>query len=210
MITNKLEEFLADRTIACYTQINLPPSRLTIFAGSFNPLHECHLAMFNEVNTKKPTGAPLCIFEICIDRFDKPPMDEKTILKIEQQFLDLCRPYVFTRARSYLRKLQVFPNSDFIVGADTLDRILDKKYCFDSEIEHKRIIQELKLCNFYVAERGILTRDKFNTNMKLIWLDTKMDISSSELRKRWTPPKTVLVGQMVKAFSDEMVQTPLN
>ena len=95
-----------------------------IFPGSFNPFHSGHNSM-SELAEKK-TGLGLA-YEICIQNADKPPLSYHEIEKTINQF-NHGHEWVLTKAGKFTDKAALFPNSVFIIGADTLTRILDEKF----------------------------------------------------------------------------------
>jgi hypothetical protein len=95
-----------------------------IFPGSFNPLHEGHIKM-RELAEKK-TGMR-ATFEICARNADKPPLTFHEIKRTLDQFTD-NDSWVMTSAGRFSEKAEMFPNSVFIIGADTLVRVFDEKF----------------------------------------------------------------------------------
>ena len=95
-----------------------------IFPGSFNPLHDGHLKM-RELAEKK-TGMR-ATFEICARNADKPPLTFHEIKRTLDQFTE-NDSWVMTSAGRFSEKAEMFPNSVFIIGADTLMRVFDEKF----------------------------------------------------------------------------------
>jgi hypothetical protein len=95
-----------------------------IFPGSFNPLHDGHMKM-RELAEKK-TGMR-ATFEICARNADKPPLTFYEIKRTLDQFTD-NDSWVMTSAGRFSEKAEMFPNSVFIIGADTLVRVFDEKF----------------------------------------------------------------------------------
>ena len=113
---------LVDNKIDFVSSSNRIPE--LIFPGSFNPFHSGHNSM-SEL-AEKQTGLGLA-YEICIQNADKPPLSYHEIEKILDQF-DYGHELVLTKAGKFTDKAALFPNSVFIIGADTLTRILDEKF----------------------------------------------------------------------------------
>jgi len=95
-----------------------------IFPGSFNPLHEGHIKM-KELAEKK-TGMHTT-FEICAKNADKPPLTFVEIKRTIDQFQN-GESWMLTSAGRFSEKAKMFPNSVFIIGADTLLRVFDEKF----------------------------------------------------------------------------------
>ncbi len=103
---------------------NTAPSRRTIFSGAFNPLHLGHRRIV-ELATAI-LGTPV-EFEISILNVDKPPLDFVEMQSRLAQFSE-TQPVWFTRAATFERKAELFEQTTFIVGADTIQRIADPRY----------------------------------------------------------------------------------
>jgi nicotinic acid mononucleotide adenylyltransferase len=101
-----------------------------VFPGSFDPCHRNHLFMAKMASEK--LGEPVH-FEISLANVDKPPID---FISLNQR-LDSLRIYknenfmggiCLTNAPLFLQKADLFPNSTFIIGADTFNRLFNVKY----------------------------------------------------------------------------------
>ena len=145
---------LVDNKIDFVSSSNRIPE--LIFPGSFNPFHSGHQSM-SELAEKK-TGLGLA-YEICIQNADKPPLSYHEIEKTLNQF-NHGHEWVLTKAGKFTDKAELFPNSVFIIGADTLTRILDEKFY----LNRQDMLNQLDLfnshnINFLVFGRKI--RDSF-------------------------------------------------
>jgi nicotinic acid mononucleotide adenylyltransferase/nicotinamide mononucleotide (NMN) deamidase PncC len=94
-----------------------------VFPGSFDPLHEGHLRM--AVIAQEIAERPLD-FELSVTNVDKPALDYLEMRSRATQFAG--RSLWFTRAPTFLEKLDVFPESTFVMGADTYARLADPRY----------------------------------------------------------------------------------
>jgi len=123
-----------------------------IFPGSFNPLHDGHLRM-RELAEKK-TGMR-ATFEICARNADKPPLTFHEIKRTLDQFTE-NDSWVMTSAGRFSEKAEMFPNSVFIIGADTLMRVFDEKFYSNKKdmIDHIERFNDHNI-NFLVFGRKV-------------------------------------------------------
>ena len=94
-----------------------------LFSGSFAPLHEGHLAMARlaEEIAERPVE-----WELSVTNVDKPMLDYIEIADRVTQFA--TRPLWLSRAATFVEKIELFPESTFIMGADTYLRLADPRY----------------------------------------------------------------------------------
>lgn len=105
-------------------------SHRVIFPGSFDPCHENHVEMAQVAYRKY--GLPVD-FEISLLNVDKPPIDyislEERISSIKVRHGPVPMGDIFvTNAPLFAEKAIIFPESTFIVGADTIKRLFDPRY----------------------------------------------------------------------------------
>ncbi len=114
---------------------NSHPEERIVFAGSFNPCHSKHVEIAK--TAFKKYGSPVC-FEISLANVDKPPIDFISL----QNRLDSLREYdseefmgdiYLTNAPFFANKAVLFPESCFLIGADTLKRTFNEKYYREGE-----------------------------------------------------------------------------
>ena len=129
-----------------------------IFPGSFNPLHQGHIEM-RELAEKR-TGMQVT-FEICIENAEKPPLTFHEMKRTIDQFSN-NDSWVMTRHGRFSEKAKLFPNSVFIIGADTLVRIMDEKFYLNRRdlISHIERFNDHNI-NFLVFGRKV--KDSFVT-----------------------------------------------
>jgi hypothetical protein len=133
-----------------YTDITLPVNSL-VYPGSFNPLHEGHVRLVMatirkhgwSLNPEDPNAHPPVVFEIAAMNADKPPLDRDEIIYRIKQFtavnpllkaaglVNYC--ICITSAPLFLEKSRLFKRCKFIIGVDTLTRILNPKYYGNSD-----------------------------------------------------------------------------
>jgi hypothetical protein len=146
------------------------PAGSIIYPGSFNPLHEGHLALVRaaiakmegeflaqaatrkrsvsdlalestgqEVRTFRP---PLVVFEIGALNADKPPLPREEIIRRLAQFDAENNPLLaqygitnfavsITSEPLFLEKSYIFKGCNFVIGADTMVRLVNSKYYVD-------------------------------------------------------------------------------
>jgi nicotinamide mononucleotide (NMN) deamidase PncC len=172
----------------------IPAAPGIIFSGSFNPCHKNHAAMAKIAYERY--GSPVT-FEISLANVDKPPTDfislESRINSLktyanEGFFGNIC----LTNAPLFADKALLFPDSRFLIGSDTMNRIFNEKYYREGEnrvtlIEHfKRHNISFLVFHRQDVELGELGIDKNVLEIcEIMPHDTYMDdgTSSTSLRK---------------------------
>ena len=147
------------------------PARSLIFPGSFNPLHDGHLNLVETALTELSLTKHNClvIFEIAAINVDKPPLSEEEILRRVAQFFysrnsllmkllqenKVVIGIAITSSPRFIEKCKIFPNCNFVVGADTLERLLDLKY-YKASVDTTQVSEELYSVAKIVQSIGIL------------------------------------------------------
>ncbi|MFO0905430.1 MAG: CinA family protein [Pirellulales bacterium] len=167
--------------------------RNAIFPGAFNPLHEGHQRMAAWVEQRYDASV---FFELSIENVDKPLLDFAELAARGANFGDPSRLWL-TRAPTFLEKARLFPQSLFVVGADTVERIANPKYYGGSEEACRAAIAEIgqRGCRFVVFGRqsaaGFQTLQTLVLPERLRDLcdyvpesEFRADVSSTEIRRR--------------------------
>ncbi|AKB18165.1 hypothetical protein [Methanosarcina sp. WWM596] len=174
------------------TKPEKPEEIKLVFSGSFDPCHKNHV--FMAMCASKEYNAPVH-FEISLTNVDKPPID---FISLSQR-LDSLRKYkgeafmggvCLTNAPLFLQKADLFPNSTFIIGADTFNRLFDAKY-YGGTVDTPAILKHFKEKNvrFMVFHRKSIELS-INPEVldfcEIIPVDEYEDdgTSSREIRKR--------------------------
>jgi nicotinic acid mononucleotide adenylyltransferase len=111
---------------------------VTLFPGAFNPMHHGHQEMISYAEQLLGVQVHL---EISIRNVDKPPIDFLAMQDRLEQLGDY--PVIYSNSPTFIEKSRIFPQCCFIVGADTLLRIADKKYYGNDEQQLATAIDEM-------------------------------------------------------------------
>lgn len=167
--------------------------RLVLLSGSFNPLHQGHRDLAKTAAEHLGRAAH---FELPLVNAEKAPIDLTEARARAAQFAAYA-PLVLTRTPLFPQKASLFPESVFIVGADTAARLVEPRF-YEGEKGMEKALGRLESvhCRFLVAgrksqkgEQRFLTLDDIDIPERFRHLFEALpeerfrrDISSSALR----------------------------
>ena len=165
--------------------------RRCILPGSFNPVHAGHRGMAEWVARRRGEQVD---FELSLVNVEKAPLTADFLGPRLQQFGEGERLWL-TRSPTFAEKSRLFPGTTFLVGADTIVRVVDPRFHAGSEEALRRAWRVIadQGCRFLVFGRklvdGFRTLDDLKLPPELQALcdcvseaDYRADISSSEIR----------------------------
>jgi hypothetical protein len=129
-----------------------------ILSGAFNPLHEGHLRLA-EVAANR-LGCEVH-FELTLRNADKPPLALEEAQRRIRQFVNI-KPLWLTMVPTFAERAKLFPETTWIIGADTAERILQARFYQNSDELRDAALIDLgaRGCRFLVAGRAT-TSGKF-------------------------------------------------
>ena len=124
-----------------------------VLPGSFNPLHEGHRELARVA--RELTGLE-SVYELAVLNVDKPPLEDGEIRR-RLEGLKGSGAVALTRTPTFRRKADLFPGCVFVIGWDTMVRLIDPKYYGDSETAMLTALAEIWAlgCRFLVAGRQV-------------------------------------------------------
>ena len=168
-----------------------------VFPGSFDPLHDGHrqMAALAAEIAERPVA-----YELSITNVDKPTLDWIELRDRAAQFAAAPdgQPQLWlTRAATFLEKLAVFPQSTFVMGADTYVRLADPRYYGGSadaaRAAVRRIATEARgLIVFGRVKAGVfqdpaqldVPEELRSVTYFVSQREFRLDVSSTEIRRR--------------------------
>jgi len=164
-----------------------------LYSGSFNPLHEGHEKL--AAAAARLSGRKVAL-EISIENVDKPPLQRTELMRRLAQArgrFAVC----LTREPTFYGKARHFADVHFVIGYDTVVRLVDGRYYEGGEMEMERALGELlaRGCRFWVAGRQVeghyRTLEDAAVPSALLGLfcaipeaQFRVDLSSTEIRSR--------------------------
>lgn len=159
-----------------------------ILCSSCNPIHDGHLNMIRHVGSAN--------IELCTTNADKPNLDHSTIYerveatqnKLVEQ--GIVGGVIVGDKGLFVDKSYLYPNSTFLVGGDTFNRILDPRFSRDGTSYDIRLqLEEIQAnnCKFMIFPRPdhnvILDSIVPSSLYSIVEGYTLSSLSSSEIRK---------------------------
>ena len=163
-----------------------------LLSGSFNPVHDGHLQLVQLVAKRREKD--VC-FELPLVNAAKATIDFEEAVQRARQFVGKG-DIILSLSPLFYEKAILFPNSRFIVGADTAVRLVQKRFYNDSETEMLASFAAVRSagCSFIVA--GRLIDDEFVTLDEITLPEAikdlfevlpeevfRVDLSSTEIRE---------------------------
>ncbi|MGW8318181.1 MAG: hypothetical protein ACWGPS_02965 [Candidatus Promineifilaceae bacterium] len=147
LLASQLEGF----TVQPDGLVSLTTQPCALLSGAFNPLHEGHLRLAE--TAADILGCPVT-FELAAMNAGKPTLSQPEILDRLTQFAG-GHAVMVSAAALFSAKARLCPNTTFVVGLDTAERVLDPRYYHDSRSELLQALAEIRDrgCRFLVAGR---------------------------------------------------------
>lgn len=138
-------KYQSDSNDFCPTTI----SNSTILSGSFNPVHMGHREL---LATAMRMSGQVGYCELSVINADKPPLPYSVITQRASLFSN-TPALILTRAPRFIDKAALMPGSTFVLGYDTVVRLLDPKYYPDGDVAGSLAQIAQHDCRFIVAGR---------------------------------------------------------
>ena len=122
-----------------------------VMPGSFNPLHRGHEEL--ALAASEMLGASVT-YELSVANVDKPHLEESDVRARVAQFTGKG-PIILTGVPVFFKKARLVPGCNFVIGWDTVVRIVNPKYYDDRESKMLMAFEEMRSlgCSFLVAGR---------------------------------------------------------
>ncbi|MEW5961570.1 MAG: hypothetical protein AB1801_27955 [Chloroflexota bacterium] len=164
---------------------------LALLSGAFNPLHAGHRELAHVAAKILQQDV---FFELPVVNADKGTIEPAEARRRLAQFAGLA-PVILTRSPLFSQKAQFFPHSVFVLGIDTVQRLIEPRFYNDNPAEMLASFEAVRAagCRFLVG--GRLMGDRFLTlaevdlpaGYRFIFEDIpekdfRIDLSSTTLR----------------------------
>ena len=187
LLEGKIKAVLYTPTMGISLPVGRWPTPQYILSGSFNPAHAGHAEM--AAYAEKYTGCE-CDYELSIRNAEKPVLD---FITLEDRLKTIGNRQVWlTNATTFAKKAKIFPNATFLVGHDTMIRIVNAKY---GNVDEVYSIFKNYGIHFVVFGRkidGVYHNGLDGIPRRFAAICTEVieplhfrDVSSSEIRNEW-------------------------
>jgi len=132
---------------------------VALLPGSFNPLHHGHEELARVAST---VSGREVLFELSVVNVDKPPLTRLETEGRVAQFAGRWR-VLLTRAPRFLEKARLFPGSVFVIGADTMIRLVQARYYEDSEAAMQAALGQMRDLGTRFLVAGRAAEGSFHT-----------------------------------------------
>jgi nicotinic acid mononucleotide adenylyltransferase len=124
---------------------------IALLSGAFNPLHYGHRQLVQVAADRLGQDV---VFELPLVNADKGPLDLDDAHHRVTQFSDWAT-VLLTRVPLFNQKAQFFPNSTFVIGADTAKRLWQPRFYHNDPLEMYAAFNTIRGngCKFLVASR---------------------------------------------------------
>jgi nicotinic acid mononucleotide adenylyltransferase len=166
-------------------------SNLALLSGAFNPLHEGHRRL---ARVAADILGQDVHFELPLVNANKAPIDPAEAQRRLAQFIDFA-PLLLSTAPLFSQKARLFPHSMFILGVDTVKRLIEPRFYHNDLTNMLAALEGIRRagCRFLVANRlqgnQLLTFSDLSLPVgyrelfeEIPITDFRMDISSTGLR----------------------------
>ena len=130
-----------------------------VLSGSFDPLHAGHREL---ATVASETLAMPVTLEMSVANVDKPPLSAPVIRERLDQFAGTY-DVVLTKAPTFAEKAQVLPRSCFVIGYDTMVRLIDPVYYANDERRMTKALASIVHLDGHFLVAGRLEDGAFRT-----------------------------------------------
>lgn len=101
-----------------------------LLCGSFNPVHEAHQSMIKKALSfiRNEAEVDKAYYEMSYSNCDKGTPNLEDFKTRIQQFQNINADVLITNKPLFVQKNKFIKDSFFLIGADTLSRLVDTKY----------------------------------------------------------------------------------
>jgi hypothetical protein len=133
--------------------------KIVALPGSFNPLHDGHEAALRDsialLRHQQPDTNLQGLFEMSVFNVDKPPLGIADLAARLEYFRVQSFPVFLTKTPRFIDKARTYPGMSYVIGVDTLIRLLNPEYTGGSIDLLKHFLLEMtsKGTEFFVFSR---------------------------------------------------------